>query len=201
MAICFGGITVASKTCSLLFGPSASQSSRSSGVRPMPWLGTAVPFHRSFLEAGDLDAVQHLAGLDVADLEAEQIVDVDEAERLRAVDRERPDGVAERTDAADDLVRLWIGDRQQSAISGRPDRRGGRPGRRRCCARRTWSRAWQSRRRSSRRPRASEVLRTTARRGSCRPATAPSDRSRPRTRGSTPFARSRDRTRRRAWAS
>ena len=44
----------------------------------------AVPLDRSLLEAGDLDPVQHLAGLDVADFEAEQVVDVDETKRLRA---------------------------------------------------------------------------------------------------------------------
>ena len=98
VAICLGGITVASKMCSRLFGPSDSHSSRSSGVRPIPWLGTAVPLHRPLLEARDLDAVQHLAGAQVADLEPEQIVDVHETERLGGVDRERADDVAERAD-------------------------------------------------------------------------------------------------------
>ena len=64
----------------------------------------AVPLHRALFEPGDLDAVQHLARLHVADLESEQIVDVHEAERLGAVDRERTDQVAERADLLHDLV-------------------------------------------------------------------------------------------------
>ena len=39
LATCFGGITVASKTWMRLLAPSASHSSRSSGVSATPWLG------------------------------------------------------------------------------------------------------------------------------------------------------------------
>ena len=39
LATCRGGIAVASKTCMRLFAASETQSSFSSGVRPMPWLG------------------------------------------------------------------------------------------------------------------------------------------------------------------
>ena len=48
VATCLGGITVASKMCSLLLAPSASQSSFSSGVRPMPWLGQPCRFTGPF---------------------------------------------------------------------------------------------------------------------------------------------------------
>jgi hypothetical protein len=68
-----------------------------------------VALHRPLLKARDLDAMQHLPRLDVADLEAEQIVDVDEAQRLLRVHREGADGIAERADAADHLVRARIG--------------------------------------------------------------------------------------------
>src|SRR5688572_30057264 len=39
LATCFGGITVASKTCSRWLAASQSHTSFSSGVRPTPWLG------------------------------------------------------------------------------------------------------------------------------------------------------------------
>src|SRR5262249_49478180 len=39
LTVCFGGIPVASKTCMLLLAASQTQTSVSSGVRPMPWLG------------------------------------------------------------------------------------------------------------------------------------------------------------------
>ena len=58
----------------------------------------AVPLDRALLVALDLDPVELLAGREVADLEPEQIVDVDVAERLRAVDRERTDRRRERAD-------------------------------------------------------------------------------------------------------
>src|SRR6185436_4448959 len=75
----------------------------------------AMALHRPFLESGDLDAVQHLARLDVADFEAKQIVDVDEAERLSPIDRERTNDVAERTHLFDHLVRPRIRDSQKRA--------------------------------------------------------------------------------------
>src|SRR4051794_737648 len=74
-----------------------------------------MTFHGPLLKSGDLDAMKHLARLDIADFEAKQIVDVDEAERLRAVDREGTDDVAERADLFDNLVRPWIRDREERA--------------------------------------------------------------------------------------
>ena len=59
---------------------------------PMPWLGQPWRLTGPLAKPVHLDAVQHLAGAQVADLESEQVVDVDEAQRLRGVDRERSDG-------------------------------------------------------------------------------------------------------------
>src|SRR5207245_217709 len=57
-------------------------------------------------ESGDRDAVQHLAGHDAADLEAEEARRRVEGERLRTVDREWPAGAwaVQRPDLLDDLV-------------------------------------------------------------------------------------------------
>ena len=66
---------------------------------------TAVPRHRAFLESRDLDAVQLLPGPQVADLEAQQVVDVHVAARLRGVDRERPDRSRERAHGFD---HVWV---------------------------------------------------------------------------------------------
>src|SRR5437773_12500814 len=75
----------------------------------------AVSFHGSLVESGDLHAMEHLASLDIADFEAKQIVDVDEAERLRAVDREGTNHVTERAHLFHNLVRAWIRDREDRA--------------------------------------------------------------------------------------
>ena len=140
--------------------------------------GAAVPLDRALVVAGDLDAVQHLAGRDVADLEAEQAVDVDEAQRLRAVDRERPDRAAERPDAADDGVGCRIGDGQDRRLqAGQIDALavGTVDG---VVRARTGDDLRDARRRSARRRRASAAPRVRARRGSCRRATARSGRRR-----------------------
>ena len=71
----------------------------------MPWLGQPCRLVGPFLEARDLDAMPLRAAPQVADLEAQQVVDVHEAERLPAVDGERADARGERADLADDLVR------------------------------------------------------------------------------------------------
>ena len=47
-ATCFGGIDVASNTWIALLAQSASQSSRSSGVSAMPWLGQPWRFTGPF---------------------------------------------------------------------------------------------------------------------------------------------------------
>src|SRR6185295_13815606 len=62
----------------------------------------AVALDRSFLVAGHLDAVQHLARPQVPDLEAEKLVDVYESERLGGIDGEGPDELPERSDRARD---------------------------------------------------------------------------------------------------
>src|SRR3989442_10896427 len=59
---------------------------------------TTVSFGRTFLEACNLDAVEHLSGLEVTNFEAEKFIHVDKAERLTPVDGKRADRVAERPD-------------------------------------------------------------------------------------------------------
>src|SRR6516162_11141601 len=76
----------------------------------------AVPLCRPALEAMDLDTMNHLAALEVADLEAEQAVDRDKDQRLVRVDGERPNAGAERADGLDDLVRLGVRDRQERRL-------------------------------------------------------------------------------------
>ena len=43
----FGGITVLSNTCTVLFDPSVNQISFSSGDKAIPWLGQPCPVRRS----------------------------------------------------------------------------------------------------------------------------------------------------------
>src|SRR6266542_5133298 len=75
--------------------------------------GAAVPLHLALLEPLYLDAMQFFAAGEVADLEAEQAVDVDEAERPRRVDRERPDRGAERPDRPQHFLRVAVYDGKQ----------------------------------------------------------------------------------------
>ena len=103
----------------------------------MPWLGQPCRLTVPFLKPWHLDAVQLLAGLQVADLEAEQLVDVDEAQRLRAVDGERPDRRRERADLVDDLVRLRVGDEQQRRLQPGQVHPRAVEADRPCCARRS----------------------------------------------------------------
>jgi hypothetical protein len=114
VAISFGVAGVMSNTCTALLWPSASQTSFSSGDTPMPWLGTAVALHLALLVARHFDVLQHLAGLQVADFEAEQIVDVDVDARLRPVDRERADDVRERPDCC---TTVCVADPRRSAAA------------------------------------------------------------------------------------
>ena len=116
LATCFGGITVASKMWTACCAPSHEPQLPLVGRQADAVARAAVPLDRPLLEARDLDAVQHLPGLEVADLEPEQLVDVHEAQRLRAVDGERPDHVAERADVLTTLWRLGVGDRQQRRL-------------------------------------------------------------------------------------
>ena len=70
LAICLGGVTVLSKTCSRLLAASQTQISFSSGVRPMPWLGQPWRLGADpCLNPLHFDTVKLLAGLDVADLQ------------------------------------------------------------------------------------------------------------------------------------
>ena len=73
----------------------------------------AVALDRALLEPGDLHAMQHLASLQVPDLEAEELVDRHEAQGLRSVDGERANGGTERADRASCGVRGGVGHRQQ----------------------------------------------------------------------------------------
>src|SRR5207245_10474741 len=76
----------------------------------------------AFPVAGHLDAVQDLARLEVAYLEPEQLVDVDEGEGPGAVDGEGPDELAEGPDLAHHLVRRGVRDAQHGrAQAGQVD--------------------------------------------------------------------------------
>jgi hypothetical protein len=78
-----------------------------------PVARAAVPLHVALLEPGYFDVLQHLPRLQVADFEAEQVVDVDVDAGLRAVDGERPDDIRERTDLLHDGVGRRVRDAQQ----------------------------------------------------------------------------------------
>ena len=73
-----------------------------------------MPLHWAFRKPGHFNPVQHPAGLEIADLEAQQIIDVHEAQRLRAVDRKRADNVREGPHFFHDRVSRRIGDGQHS---------------------------------------------------------------------------------------
>src|SRR5205807_1612543 len=62
--------------------------------------------------AGDARRVEHAAGGDAADLEAEEAGGGRVGERLPSVDREGPDAAAERADVAEDAVGPGVGDLQ-----------------------------------------------------------------------------------------
>ena len=141
LAACFGGIAVASKTWTRWLAASTTQTSFSSGVRPMPWLGQPCRLTVPFLNAGTSTRCSFLPGLQVADLEAEQLVDVHEAQRLRAVDGERPDRRRERPDLVDDLVRLRVRDEQQRRLQPGQVHPRAVEAARPCCAPRSWSRS------------------------------------------------------------
>lgn len=108
--ICFGGDTVLSKTCIALLWPSLTQTSVLVRRQPDAVARAAVAVDRTLLVTGDLDVVQFRAGRDVVDLEAEQVVAVDVAARLGAVDRERADVIGEGTDRLDDFMGVRVRD-------------------------------------------------------------------------------------------
>ena len=67
----------------------------------------------TFLVALHFDAMQLLSGFDVADFEAEEVVDVDIAQGLRTIHRKRPNRTCKRSHGCDDLVGRRIGDRKE----------------------------------------------------------------------------------------
>src|SRR5450432_573030 len=75
-----------------------------------------MPIGRAVWVAGDLDALDHFAGLQVADLEAKQLVDIGEYEGLGPVDGKWPNEIAERTDGALDRVVGGGGHREQRRL-------------------------------------------------------------------------------------
>ena len=103
MPTCFGGMTVASKMCSRVLKASVSQSSLSSGDSPMPWLGQPCRLVGPFLYPCTSTRYSFRPEPRSPTSKPSKLVDVDEAERLAAVDRERPDARAEGTDASDRL--------------------------------------------------------------------------------------------------
>ena len=82
LAICFGGIDRVVEDVQRAVGGVADPDFLLVRRQADAVAGAAVPLDRALLEALHLDAVQHLARLQVADLEAEQAVDVDVAQRL-----------------------------------------------------------------------------------------------------------------------
>ena len=69
---------------------------------------TAVAFGNALLKTLHLNAMQHLARLQVAHLKAEQIIYICEHQRLAAVDRERTNEVTERPDCTHCFVRVRV---------------------------------------------------------------------------------------------
>src|SRR5262249_18457783 len=78
-----------------------------------------MAFDGTLLKALHLDPMEHLAGRQIADLEAEQAVDVDKAEGLRRVDGKRANGRAEGTNRLAYFLGLGINDRQQRRLQPR----------------------------------------------------------------------------------
>src|SRR6266566_1433433 len=78
--------------------------------------GAAMPLGRPFLIASNLDAMQHFPGFAISYFKAEQLVDVDEAKGLAAIDCEWANGIAEGAD----LVHNRVGFRVRNRKNGRP---------------------------------------------------------------------------------
>ena len=138
---CFGGITVASKMWMRLLHAVRQPELLLVRRERDPVARAAVPLRRPGLEALHLDAVQLLPRLDVADLEAEQAVDVDEHQRVAPVHRERPDRIRERPHRAHDRVASSGRRCSAGSTSVPPYTRAIRPARRSYCARPTWARS------------------------------------------------------------
>src|SRR5436190_2111036 len=74
--------------------------------------GASVTLDRALIVTLHLDTIELLTGLDIADLEAKQIVHIHKAKCVASVHRKWTDYVSERPDTACDLVILRAGDRK-----------------------------------------------------------------------------------------
>ena len=83
----------------------------------MTW--TTVAIRLTIWKSFHFNEVYALARLQIADLKTQQIVDIDEHQRLGPVDRERADGGAERSDRAFDRVVISASNRQQRRTNPR----------------------------------------------------------------------------------
>src|SRR4029077_10086375 len=70
--------------------------------------GAAMPLGGTFLKARYFDAVQHFSCFVVSHFKTKQIVDVDETKGLAAIDGERANGIAERSDLFDQRARFGV---------------------------------------------------------------------------------------------
>ena len=75
-------MTVASKMCRWLLCASATQTSLSSRVNAIPWLGQPCRLTGPPFESLDFNAIELLARVDVADLESQEIVNVDKGKEI-----------------------------------------------------------------------------------------------------------------------
>src|SRR5256885_5187048 len=78
--------------------------------------GAAVALGGTFLEASDFHAMEHLAGFAIADFKTKQLVDIDEAKGLPAVDGERAYGSTERPNLADYGVGFGVGNGKHGGL-------------------------------------------------------------------------------------
>ena len=127
----------------------------------------------------DLDPVQDLASRQIRHFESEQVVDVGEHERLRAVDRERPHDVAEGPDFFGDGVRS-ARRRPSGVASGDPGWRDMHTSHRQskwCCGRAGLVDLLDQRAATRRRRHTTRARRMLERTASCRRVRQPFDRS------------------------
>src|SRR5690349_2665866 len=75
--------------------------------------GTPVALDGAIFITLDFDATQFFPGADVADFEPEQLIYIDESQRVRSVDGEGANNVVERSNGFDDLVRFGVSDAQE----------------------------------------------------------------------------------------
>lgn len=89
------------------------------GSQADPVAGAAVPLGRALFKACHLDAIALSSRGQVADLEAQQVVDVDEAERLSTVHGEGANARTERAHRPLNLVGLGAGHDQERRVQPR----------------------------------------------------------------------------------